>query len=265
MGGGVDFRCDRHVELAKAAGFDIGLYHWVDPTQSWTNQYNFLRDKILQHNPLVVGLDLEQWWADWTKWYKSIRGELANALVPRNTLAQVRDSFKVVRDLLLAEFGIIIPESRVWTYTADWFTDMYPGLSDAVVDTSTWVADYSLSRTIIYSEFGGNFKMTPTRWVEWVRQLTEEAMDDHDGVPILPNGHTDFTAWQVDSKVVPPGSPRYYDISIFKGTDAEYDELMGHTSSDPDPIPDPGGDPEPTPDKVVVKYTADIPIEFREV
>lgn len=237
MGGGKDPYCLEHAQLAKDHGFLVALYHWVDPIQNWTTQATeYFFPQIDAVEPIAVGYDCEQYWASWSKWQDYVAGKIPNSQVPRTTEYNVVNSYLTVRNLALAQYGSSIPEKRHMIYSADWFTDIFPGLAEASKEHELWIADWSYSRTIVHTQFDGNFKLDIIDWYQWQQLIWDEMKDGaYDGVPLLLGDRKDFRMWQADSKVVPPGSPSRYDISFFNGDEAAFNLWLDKTEPEPDP------------------------------
>lgn len=60
-----------------------GVYGWIDPTGSVTDQVDRYGKIITTYKPKLVCADFEQWWSNWTEYYRFLNGIITQAQVPK--------------------------------------------------------------------------------------------------------------------------------------------------------------------------------------
>ena len=236
MGGGYDPHCDGHLTLAQQNGYRIGGYAWLDPTQDWIKQAFYAVNKINLHKMDVWSPDVEQYWASWPKYWDYVNGKIPNSEVPRITSNKWVDCFCTIMETVLANTDV--PKDNVMVYWADWVARIYPALIPFAGEYRQWIADYTKARSWIIRNHSSNF------YVTWeVFQLLAEYLATQ--APILPNGLTQYTVWQIDSKLIVPKAGQRLDFSIFPWD--YWDDWLG---DEPEP------DPDPYPEDLVLQVAA---------
>jgi hypothetical protein len=223
MGGGYDYRCDAHVASAKDGGADVGLYHWLDPTQNHRQQAIYHVRKIELHKPVCIGYDIEQWWANWQLWYEYTRRERPGNEVPRISAQQWIDCVETFREVMRAETDYEA-RGKALSYSARWVLNLYPELIPYINDLPQWLAYYIASGSV--------------RSITWDQLHT---MPAEGASPGMPPGIISWLLWQISAVLKLPGTDFPLDVNLFNGTVDDYfawrDDVVV-----PDP-PDPGPDP----------------------
>jgi len=126
-----------HAYGAREAGMAVGLYHWVDPIYDGNTQANVFKKLIDELQPQFVAGDVEQWWADWTKWGMWRRREIPYEDVPLLSSKQIE---RVTRDFFINLKGQInIP---LLFYTSTGYIKNYKNLITFAKDYPLWLAQY---------------------------------------------------------------------------------------------------------------------------
>lgn len=196
-------------EAADKVGLINGAYHWDDPLVNDYQQAEFFLGRVRGKVAFVMN-DMEQWWADWYKWYKMIRREIPASAVPRLSSARIIQSAQRTSEII-SQGGL-----PFLGYSAAWFVASYARDLGKVV--------LSKYRTCLASyPFGsGRLKIT---WADMVLIL-----DDHKNKkPIYPIGVSNHTLWQISGdKFILPGNDSPADVNLFNGgQDAWADFLSG--------------------------------------
>lgn len=225
MGGGIDGNARAHSAGIKSAGMDLGGYHWCDPTQNWDKQADYFLDLANELQPDCLMLDVEQWWADWSKYWAMLRGEIPNSAVPRLTETQVVANMVHVTNRIINSG--ILPKSRIMVYTARWFSNIFPGLGQAISD---------LGVHVVPAHYRTNYD-----GVTWLQKEYDWAtfydLVPKDKQPLLPAGApSKWLWWQFTSAPLFKGVR--LDCGLYNGTIAQYEDWIGSTG-DPDPDPSP--------------------------
>jgi GH25 family lysozyme M1 (1,4-beta-N-acetylmuramidase) len=81
----VDDLFERNGRIFTNAGMPIAAYHWIDPTRDAAQQVAESLEVIRKSNLPVRAIfpDFEQYWSNWTQWYRAIQKQLAWNLVGR--------------------------------------------------------------------------------------------------------------------------------------------------------------------------------------
>lgn len=195
-----------HVHGITAAGMTLGGYYWGDPVnyrrvQQQADAVRRAIDDILTAN-LHLGRvisDREQWWADWTKYNKALRGEIPWTQVPVLPEAQVVDFY--------GELERRVGFERQSSYSAKWYADRYPSLP-----YFGWAASY----------FDYGMQPYSVTWDGFAGILAGRLT-----APLLPVKHGGrFELWQFSSRIFLPGVPRI-DLNVFNGGEDEYRTWFG--------------------------------------
>lgn len=217
-GYGKDKRTGFYEAITRDSGAYFGIYHWVDPTASVSDQANRFSECIYQYHPDFITADNEQWWSDWGKWMKAIQGKIPWSDVPHLTSKRISKTGKQFMDAIHANF----PNLAFFNYTAKWFVSSHsPDMSSWIEDYPVWLANY------IAEKYGD-------KWETWERFY---ALKDGLTRPLFPNKCTSWEMWQISSKWKFPGDfPEGYDTNIFNGTKEQFEAFI---NSDPLPPPEP--------------------------
>lgn len=120
----------------KAAGLLFGMYGWIDPTGSVSNQLARYKALIDKYNPDFVCGDYEQWWSDWDDYWRMLRGEISGSLVP---VVNKTHNSNFGRDYMHGLAGMGKP---AFLYTAKWFIDAYVASPEWMTGYQLWEAAY---------------------------------------------------------------------------------------------------------------------------
>jgi len=215
MGGGYDPVVDLHVADMKEGGADVGIYHWCDPLQNFEKQAHFFLDKIFLHSPDVIAFDVEQWWADWSLWIRYIRGEIPKSAVPVLSEQRIIDNYCAITEIVESETDYHF-EDRSIAYSADWFLDMYPGVTLAIKDYKQWMAYYCYAQR---------------KKITW-DQLYQAPPDD-----VSPGGRP-YDIWQFADCFILPGVDFVIDTNLWEGTVESYKNWLNKVDEpEPEPLP----------------------------
>jgi hypothetical protein len=237
MGGGNDYRfiggkqfdtVEWYANYFRAAGWDVSLYHWVDATQALDPQVQRFAAQLKRLGVEIGILDWEQWWADWTKYYQMSRGEIVGTDVPR--IAPVKNVaaaqfFLAHKDLAL------LRQLEVYTY-AYFMTHAYERSNLPVPKTwpfsarKPWIAAYpTLKPESVVME-------TWEEWEKWTPEGSPIAWAGNRPAGLQP---TEWSWWQMQSRIYLPGAKDHYDYSIFNGDENAYNAWAGKVVIPPDP------------------------------
>lgn len=231
MGGGNDYRfingkqfdtVEWYANYFRAAGFNVGLYHWVDPIQPLEAQVQRFAAQLKRLGVDIGILDWEQWWADWTKRNKYKRGELPQSSVP---IVPPGKSINAVNYFLEHKDLALLRQLEVYTYS--WFVETYCGnIPWSFSARKPWIAAYPDMKDSVICE----------TWEEWEKWTPE-------GSPISWAGNRppglkpeEWSWWQIQSGIYLPGAKDHYDYSIFNGGELEYNVWAGKEPAKP-PVP----------------------------
>ncbi len=223
MGGGNDYRwlngkqfdtVEWYANYFRAGGFDVSLYHWVDPIQPLEPQVQRFSVQLKRLGVEIGMLDWEQTWGDWSAWAKASRGEIPWTDVPQAAPAKnlnAANYFLEHKDLALLR--------QLELYTYAWFPSAACGLKDWPFSArKPWIAAYpALKKESVVME----------TWEEWEKWTPE-------GSPITWAGNRpaglkpeEWSFWQMQSGIYLPGCSNHYDYSIFNGDEATYNVWAG--------------------------------------
>lgn len=211
MGGGPDPAAEKLVNQARAVDFDIGGYHWVDPSQSWQRQADIFLAQIHKLFPDAIFFDQEQWWSVWQKYWDWQNGKIAQNVVPQLSKASIINAGNTIIDYVLND--LIATPLPAETYTGKWFMDQYvPGPWPWPKTKRPWLAQYVVPAV---SE-----KVCET-WDEFHRVMTRLVIGRK---PNVPDGLTSdmWDYWQFISSIRLPGANCSLDLSIWNGDLASY-------------------------------------------
>lgn len=213
MGGGPDWTCDKFVDTFRNNSFDIGLWHWVDPTQNLEKQTNFFLDKIHKHKPDCVFLDQEQFWANWPDFYKLKAGQLTYAKLPKLSKDKINNAGTTIIGLLWDE--LLTLQIPFDTYTGKWFIDDYCGkVWPWVKHTNPWLA---VNITLTTAE------KNPKTWNDFNNTINNKILPYK---PDLPTGISKYGLLQFSSGVTIPGSNKPFDLDLFNGNIDDYTKWL---------------------------------------
>jgi hypothetical protein len=232
MGGGNDYRwmnnakfdtVEWYTKYFRDAGWDVALYHWVDPIQALQPQIDRFRAQLDRMGCTVGILDWEQNWADWTKYYQYQRGEIPIGEVPQVAPAK---NIAAVQAFLNSEQLTMLHQLEIYTYAH------FPG---TYAKLTTWPFSARKPWIAAYPNVNKDSTVMET-WEEWEKWLPK-------GSPITwcagrPYGlkPEEWSWWQVQSRIYLPGCKDHYDYSMFNGDEAAYNVWAGKAPPIP-PVP----------------------------
>jgi GH25 family lysozyme M1 (1,4-beta-N-acetylmuramidase) len=232
MGGGDDYRwmnnakfdtVEWYTKYFRDAGWDVSLYHWVDPVQALQPQIDRFRAQLDRMKCDVGLLDWEQNWGDWTKWAQASRGEIPWADVPQASAAK---NLAAVNAFLDSEKLAMLRQLEIYTYA--WFPSTYVKLAIWPFSArKPWIAAYpALPKENIICESWKEFE-------EWVPKGSPISWAGGRPAGLQPN---EWSWWQVQSGIYLPGCKDHYDYSIFNGDEEAYNSWIGKAPPPP-PVP----------------------------
>jgi hypothetical protein len=223
-----------HIIGGRDAGMYTAIYHWHDPSKSVQQNLDEIEHWNNTLNPDFFCEDVEQWWADWNKWWMAINGQIPWSSVPR-----------VAPDKLNGHAyqtyygGKEITKKYTMLYSALWFIRAYcPKMEQWAVQEPLWLADYSA--------FGAT-KRRPT-WEQF-----REYVNCTNGATYKPKGLDREVMHQFTDAVIPPGHKSPIDLSVMFKSEDELKKLIGREIAEP-----PKPEPEPEPSEEIVLYSGEV-------
>jgi hypothetical protein len=222
MGFGDDSNVQQVFTWAKAIGFVVGIFHWLDGTATVASQLTRFSKWIDLLQPDFVGVDHEQYWADWQKYwdwcyYHTIPFSQVPILSP-TVIDNVAKSF-------LTQLHIKYPKLYILLYTAHWFSSFDPGMASWIKNWPLWDADYT--------EWKGENTVFTTMDAFTLSVNTMENVK-----PILPDGALGCVVHQIGTTKL-PGTNNYWDIDIFHGNLAQLKAVIAAGITFPVVLPPP--------------------------
>jgi hypothetical protein len=135
-----DVSFDNHAtKITKDGRFKFGIYHWCDPIVNSLKQSNFCMETIKPYKIDFVCPDIEQWWSDWTKWYRWMQGKLNYNKVPKAGGQKMSDSGKTFCDVAIKTYK----QDQINVYSnPDTIKNRSPQLQSWHGSFGTWLATY---------------------------------------------------------------------------------------------------------------------------
>lgn len=198
---------EANCEAADKAGLINGAYHWDDPLVNDYQQATFFLDRVRGKVAFVMN-DIEQWWADWYKWYKMIRKEIPASAVPRLSSSRIIQSGQRTSEII-SSGGL-----PFLAYSAGWFTAQYArDLGKLVLNKyHTCLASYPFA--------SGRQRIT---WEDMAMILK----DHRDKKPVYPVGVDHHTIWQISGdKFILPGNESPADVNLFNGSRQDWENFL---------------------------------------
>lgn len=103
----------------KDAGFKIGLYGWADPTAPLGNQLTRFETLVNRFHPDFVAMDMEQYWQQWSQYWKYLNGEITDSQVDKFAPTYLNQFYGAYYEGI-RKFGLL-----ALAYTAAWFVSGY--------------------------------------------------------------------------------------------------------------------------------------------
>ncbi len=223
MGGGDDCRMINgkkvdtvawYTEYFRSSGWDVSLYHWVDPVQNLEAQVQRFAAQLKRNGCDIGILDWEQNWADWTKYYQYQRGE-----IPVTDVPQVPAAKNIAAVKFFLEHSALAMLRQLEVYTYAWFPEKYAGGATWPFNArKPWIAAYPTAKPE---------NVVMETWEEFEKWIPK-------GSPIAWAGGRpaglkaeEWSWWQVQSRLYLPGCKDHYDYSFFNGDEAAYNAWAG--------------------------------------
>jgi hypothetical protein len=203
-------------DLFRGAGLDFGLYHWLDPIRTADYQFQWFRDQIGRLDPDCIAIDDEQWWASWAEYYEAINHQRAWGDVTRLAPAKI-DSCSAATIDLLDEYRKPTVPLELYTFCTFFRTyagaDWPPAIADRT--RNPWLA--------CHPTVAKEYQICET-WAEFDEYL-ERFVVGRSPIALAgaPLGLTTWRWWQFASTILLPGASEKIDLSIFNGSEAEYE------------------------------------------
>lgn len=189
----------RNMAAARAEGVPlVGCYYWNDPLVSAQAQIDNFSRLIDAEKPDFIGIDIEQWWANWALYEGYIRGANPLSAVPVKSPQAISENAKWVCYGVKQRF----PEMKLLPYTSQSFVTRW------AAPVSTWLGIYGDRWVASWPDYGK--KVYYASWEE-LKAYPGEGVK-----PALPAPWSSWTIWQTSSRMKPVE---------FKGTvyDHQYD------------------------------------------
>jgi GH25 family lysozyme M1 (1,4-beta-N-acetylmuramidase) len=224
----------------------VMAYHWLDPIPYFTKYgINNLppkeKDEQVHNlayclkNKQVYGImiNIEQWWADWGKYYQYLRREIPVDQVPVVPEAWVRATANTFINNVCDTF----PEfaGRIIIYSANWFVERYPSLRQTLDGYPSICANYPTEHL-------------PSGLINLknIQDLRMNYMPTDADKPLPFNASGTATMWQFsgDKMTLPyilgaTGKVSALDWILFKGTEEELYKWIQFTDPERPPIEPP--------------------------
>ena len=192
----------RHAAGTKAAGMYLGMYYWTDPVCDAESQAVHAAKLATEAGAHFICSDVEQWWADWSKWYQWRMGKLTKADVPVVLPKQIFKTAAVFRDKVKK----LLPGVKFLNYSSLGFINTWcRDLFDLFGDDPFWLAQYPVTGP------EGNLKRKVLCWDE----LKEKYLPIKE--PYVPVDLADTALWQwTGDRFVTESVTSPLDINLFR-------------------------------------------------
>ena len=267
-----DSKFAEHVQGCYDADIPAMAYYWFDPIPYFRWGLNNLPEPkddpclthlkhLLQYKAIhVIFIDIEQWWADWGKYYDFLAKKIAGSDVPLVSPAWMQKTIDlflnhIQDDPVLKNYPLIV-------YTAKHFTDRYQSVDVAnqLSKYCIWVANYPAES---YPPCTTHLKDR----VELVNYLPKDTTN-----PVL-FGTAQWSFWQFsgDRLTLPYITdtlkrPSGMDFNLYNGTKEKLYDWLGITVAPPvEPEPEPEPDPEEPGQDDDLKFTPEDRQMLREI
>ncbi len=221
-----DATFDRKCNEADGIGIINGAYHWCDPLENDKAQAQLFLDAIQDKNIALVGIDIEQWWADWIKWGKMRRGEISVKDVPKLSSVRISENAKFIAEYIIKNRG----DLKFLPYTSQGFIHGYAlSILKWLYLYDLWIAQY-----VVYPDI----PITKT-WDE-IRSIQPNNKN-----PAMPQGCSNWKIWQwTAGRIFLPGiwqdmarnRLKAPDLNVFNGTEIEFYEWLQRDVSPISPL-----------------------------